>query len=138
MTLKSALEDLTQSTLKAVAGLWAKLEYVARLRRDQRYEHWGLARVHGEDQANQALMETHHTLLSRLLRTPIRRLAEDISTSSGHNGLDSTSYVENLQNQEKSLLPANPSAGSERHLSSVLKAVSSLVRNRKEPSPPTS
>jgi len=43
MTLKSALQDLKETTLAAVSGLLGKLAYMASLRRGEgRYEHWGM------------------------------------------------------------------------------------------------
>jgi hypothetical protein len=139
MTLKSALEDLTQTTLKAISGTLGKLDYVSRLRsRTGSYTHWGLARLHGEDQAQQALTKTHRTLLSRVLRTPLQRLAEDVEISSRAASMEPAKYLESLQNRSSDLLPANPGAGSERHLSSVLTALLGLIKNRRGATPPTS
>jgi hypothetical protein len=42
MTLKSALQDLRETTLAAVSGLLAKLAYLGSLRRPEGgYLHWG-------------------------------------------------------------------------------------------------
>lgn len=139
MTLKSALQDVTGTTLKAVSGLLAKLDYIAGLRRETgEYYHWGLSRVHGEAQAQQALTETHRSLLSRVLRTPVKRLVEDVEISSQRNGMGPVQYLEKLQSQSHQLLPPDPGAGSERHLNSILKALSGLVRTRRGASPPAS
>jgi len=46
MTLKSAFEDLSRTTLKAIAGCLRKLEYLAGLReRERDYLHWGFRRI---------------------------------------------------------------------------------------------
>src|SRR5881628_1912002 len=43
MTLKSALEDVLDTTLAAVSGIIGKLEYIAGLRDgSKKYTHWGL------------------------------------------------------------------------------------------------
>ena len=139
MTLKSALQDLTETTLKAVTGLLAKLDYIAGLRqRTGQYSHWGLSRLHGEAQAQQALTETHRSLLSRVLRTPVRRLVEDVEISSRQSGMEPAEYLEKLQSQSRELLPPDPGAGSERHLNSILKALSGLIRTGRGANRPTS
>ena len=56
MTLKSALQDVKETTLAAVSGLLGKLVYLASLRRAQgRYEHWGMELVHGPESSERAL-----------------------------------------------------------------------------------
>jgi len=47
MTLKSALQDVKETTLAAVSGLLGKLAYLASLRRGQDgYQHWGMSLMH--------------------------------------------------------------------------------------------
>jgi hypothetical protein len=130
MTLHSALEDLRQTTLDAIAGSLRKLEYLAGLRSSRgTYDHWGLARVHGELAAKKALEQEHRLLVSTVLTTPIQVLLEDVKQSSQLEQMTPTQYLARLQ-RKPGLLPPNPGAGSEQHLSSVLHALSSLVRNR--------
>ncbi len=125
--------------MKAVAGVLGKLEYVAGLRHAKgRYEHWGLARTHGEVQAQQALAETHRSLLARVLRTPLRYLVEDIEVSSQSKGVPPASYLEDLKGGHSDLLPSEPGAGSARHFSSVLHALLSLIKSRRGAIPPAS
>jgi len=140
MTLSSAFEDLQQTTLKAIAGCLRGLEYVAGLReRDNSYEHWGLSRVHGELPAQKALTQAHRSLLSQVLSTPIRELLDDVGESSNLSGIAPAAYVERLSTHSSELLPPEPGAGSARHLSSVLHALSSLLRSRaKDANRPTS
>ena len=58
MTLKSALQDVKETTLAAVSGLLGKLAYLASLRRGQgRYEHWGMELVHGPESSERALKD---------------------------------------------------------------------------------
>jgi hypothetical protein len=83
MSLKSALQDLRETTLAAVSGLLAKLAYLGSLRRSEGgYLHWGMALVHGEEASNRALKAAHSEVLSTVLRTPISALAEDLQESS--------------------------------------------------------
>jgi hypothetical protein len=56
MTLKSAVQDLRETTLAAISGLLAKLAYLGSLRRREGgYKHWGMTLVHGEDASDRAL-----------------------------------------------------------------------------------
>ena len=132
MTLKSAKEDLQARTLQAVSGLLGKLEYVASLRQsDGSYSHWGLSRVHGEAAAQKALTETHQGLVSAILRTPLRKLMEDVRESCAGKRFADKDFIENLENRQEILVPLQPGAGLRRHLSSVLQALAALVKNPK-------
>src|ERR1700688_793516 len=137
MTLHSALEDLQETTLRAFAGCLNKLEYLAGLRKGGGYEHWGLSRVYGDFAARKALARAHRSLLSKILAMPIRKLAEDAKQSSEIAGISPAAYVERLAPTSPNLLPQGPGAGSARHLSSVLHALSSLLKNpRADANPP--
>ena len=131
MTLKSAFEDLSRTTLRAVSGCLGKLEYLARLRsRRGEYEHWGFGKVYGQTTANKVLADAHRNVVSEVLSTPLRALIEDVEVSSGELGLEPTDYLEGLTAQSKNLLPTDPGIGSARHLSSVLRALLGLERTR--------
>ena len=131
MTLKSAIEDLSRTTLEAVAGCLRKLDYLAGLRLDEEaYLHWGLSRVHGDAPANKALTIAHRAAVSKVLATPLRSLLEDVERSSRQLGVSPATYLEKLTEREAMLLPQNPGAGSARHLSSVLRALWGLERHR--------
>lgn len=132
MTLISALEDLQETTLRAITGCWRKLEYVAGLRtKEGTYTHWGLVRVHGEGTAEKALAQAHRTLLSEVLSTPLRNLERDAEQSSELAGVPAKSYLEQLSGESSNLLPPSPGAGSARHLNSVLHALSSLLPHQR-------
>jgi hypothetical protein len=131
MTLISALEDLQGTTLRAVSGCLRKLEYVAGLRsKAGTYTHWGLVRVHGEGIAERALAQAHRALLSDVLSTPLRNLEQDVEQSSALAGVSAKLYLEKLSDVNSKLMPSNPGAGSARHFSSVLQALSSLLTHR--------
>ena len=96
MTLKSALQDLRETTLAAVAGLLAKLAYLGSLRRQEGgYKHWGLSLMYGDESSDRALKTAHTEVLSKVLRTPISELEEDLRESSqtGKKLLAPTSQV---------------------------------------------
>jgi hypothetical protein len=139
MTLKSALQDLRNTTLAAVSGLLAKLAYLGSLRRREGgYLHWGMALVHGEESADRALKAAHTEVLSTVLRTPIADLMEDLRESSRDNRQTAGAYVEGMREQFSELLPSPQDAASARHLNSVLIALSSLEKDSKSATPSAS
>ena len=139
MTLKSALQDLRETTLAAVSGLLAKLAYLGSLRRREGgYLHWGMSLVHGEEASERALKAAHSEALSTVLRTPIPDLVEDLRESSENSKKTTGAYVEDMRQQFSELLPSPQDAASARHLNSVLVALSSLEKNQKRAIPSAS
>ena len=137
MRLKSAIEDLHNTTVEALSGCLRRLEYFGELRsrnktrnREGEYAHWGLARVYGDLPAMNALAQTHRTLVSQILATPIRVLLEEVEITSCEAGIPAASYMARLDNSNLNLLPPSPGPGSARHLSSVLQALSALAKSR--------
>src|ERR1700686_5652389 len=110
MTLKSALQDLRETTLAAVAGLLAKLAYLGSLRRREGgYLHWGLSLVHGEESSERALKAAQTEALSNVLRTPISELVEDLRESSQKTDKTPEAFVDGMRKQFLELL-ASPRA----------------------------
>lgn len=139
MTLKSALQDLRESTLAAISGLLAKLSYLGSLRNPEGgYRHWGLSLVHGEESSQRALKAAHSEVLSTVLRTPISELAEDLRESSRESSKTEGAYVEGMRVQLNDLVPSKQDTPAARHLNSVLVALSSLEKNQKRATPSTS
>jgi hypothetical protein len=138
MTLKSALQDVRETTLAAVSGLLAKLAYLGSLRRREGgYRHWGISLLHGEESSERALKAAHMEVLSTVLRTPISTLEEDLLESSRASEESAGAYLEGMQKQVNQLLPS-PDNATAHHLNSVLLALSSLEKNRKPATPSTS
>lgn len=133
MTLLSAWDDLQKTTLKVIKGSLRKLEYLAQLRDAKGgYLHWGLARVHGQERANAALAESHRNHLSKVLCTPLRELLDDVGASSQEAGTSKEEYLAHLSAGVPHLLPSNNGVGSSRHLTSVIQALSSLLRAERQ------
>jgi len=132
MSLKSALQDIKETTLSAVSGLLGKLSYLASLRGGQgRYEHWGMQSVHGVESSERALRQAHLEVMARVLRTPIPSLMEDLKQSSQASGIASQEYVEKMRRRFDDLLPeGRENSPASTHLNSILVALSSLERNR--------
>jgi hypothetical protein len=132
MTLKSALQDVKESTLAAVSGLLGKLTYLASLRRAEgRYRHWGIELVHGPESSQRALKTVHTEIVAGVLRAPLESLVEDLDESSRSSGVAARSYVEQMREHLNELIPGErPESPAATHLNSVLLALSCLEKNR--------
>jgi hypothetical protein len=132
MTLKSALQDVKETTLAAISGLLGKLAYLASLRHTPgRYEHWGMEMVHGSESSERALRTAHSEVVTRILRSPIESMEQDLRESSHGSGVSPRDYVEGMRDNYAQLLPGDrqdtPAA---KHLNSVLVTLSSLEKTR--------
>ena len=88
MTLKSALQDVRETTLAAVSGLLGKLAYLASLRKKQGgYQHWGMSLVHGEESSERAIRTAHAEVVAKVLREPVSSLVDDLHESSRDRGV---------------------------------------------------
>jgi hypothetical protein len=135
MRLKSALEDFDANTLGAVPGLLGRLSYVGRLHDGSetgngRYDHWGLAKVYGDDAAQRAIRAAHLALLSEVLKKPLAVLLKDVLASCS-NELTEKEFMAALTLMHSPPKPLSPSALA--HLRSVLSALSALVESRDDP-----
>ena len=131
MRLKSALEDFAANTLGAVPGLLGRLSYVGRLRDGNatgngRYEHWGLAKVYGDDAAQCAIRASQRALLSEVLKKPLAVLLKDVPESCSNEHLTEREFLASLTHCPPK--PLSPAALA--HLRSVLSALSALVESR--------
>ena len=132
MTLKSALQDLKETTLPAVSGLLGKLAYLASLHRGHdRYQHWGMEMVHGVEASERALKTAHGEVVAKILRKPLPQLVDDLEQTSRAHEVAPQDYVEEMRANFTDLLPeGRPNTPASTHLSSVLLALSSLERHR--------
>ena len=130
MTLLSPLEDLVTNTLAALPGLLAKLAYLAGLKVNGRYGHWGLSRVHGEAVAVRTLAQAHEMVIAEVLRAPLRDLLEDTTACCVAREEQPHDFLMELSKQPTRLLPEEAGGGSSRHFNSVLHALSALSRNQ--------
>lgn len=132
MPLRSALQDVKETTLAAISGILGKLAYLASLRRENgHYEHWGMGVVHGPEPAERALKTAHVEVVAAVLRTPVASLEQDLEESSQQNGIAADAYLEQMQHNFPGLLPGErQDAPTASHLNSVLVALSRLRKNR--------
>jgi hypothetical protein len=130
MVLKSALEDLQQNTLATVSGSLAKLAYLASLRRENRYQHWGMENVHGVDATERAFRIAHVEIVAAILKTPLSFLEADLEISRSASALSAAAYIKSMRDHFDDLLPVGRNdAPSAAHLSSVLAALSCLKQH---------
>ena len=122
MALLSIKEDFLQRTLANVPGILGKLTYVSELRENNRYVHWGLAQIYGEEATQRALREVHRALFLQVLRTPLRQLVEDVVPSAAGKCVDPKQFVESLVHNSASLLT---------HFHSTIEALSLLFAQAK-------
>ena len=128
MRLKSALEDFEANTLAAVPGLMGKLYYLGALHDgDGAYRHWGLEKVYGKDAARGAITTCHRALLSRILKTPLPLLLDDVGASSANRQLATKEFLSTLTSPHS--LPKSPPAASQVHFKSVLHALLALAES---------
>lgn len=127
MRLKSALEDFEANTLVAVPGLLGRLSYVAGLRDGNgTYEHWGLAKVYGDEAATCAIRASHRELLSKALKKPLAVLLNDVPAPCSKGHLTEEEFLASLSDCPPK--PVSPAARA--HLRAVLSALSALVESR--------
>jgi hypothetical protein len=126
MPFLSAADDFL-NTLKALPSFWTRLKYLGGLRRrNGNPSHWGLARMHGQNAAEQAIRDAQQAVFAQLLRRPLNELLEDGRLSAAEDGLACVQFFENLSQEKKTLFPETLGDGSARHFNSVLTAMSAL------------
>ena len=132
MRLKSAREDFETNTLGAVPGLLGRLAYVGRLHDGKgKYEHWGLAKVYGDDAAQCAISASHRILISEVLKRPLAVLLKDVLTSCENEHAKERKCVVSLTQAQPKPLSSTALA----HLRSVVNALSALIENRNDANP---
>ena len=129
MRLRSVLEDFEANTLAAVPGLLGKLSYLAALHDGNgAYGHWGLDKVYGPDASQAAINTVHRAVLSKILKTPMSVLLEDVRNSSASHQVAVREFLFSLSSSHS--LPKSPPPAAQVHLKSVLHALLALAESR--------
>jgi hypothetical protein len=128
VTLLPIKDDFFERTLAHIPGVLGKLGYVAELRANGHYVHWGLERVYGEAGTQRTVAEVHRGLFLQVLRTPLRQLMEDATRSAAAQRSDVRHYLEAILRNPRALTPPNLGGGSLAHFNSVVAALLSLLR----------
>ena len=128
MALRSAVEDFDTCTLDAIPSLLGKLDYLADLHDGRgNYSHWGMGRVFGKDAARRAMRSSHAAVVTRLLRTPLRELTEDLHRSASMQGKSAIEFLSSLEARAQNAMPVGSPAGAEKHFMAVLHALAALT-----------
>jgi len=126
MPFLSASDDFL-TTLNAIPGIWARLKYLGGLRRrDGSASHWGLARVHGQNAAENAVRDTQRAVFAQVLRRPLKELLEEGRLSAAQEGLNCYQFVEAFSEEQKAVFRETLGSASARHFNSVMMAMSAL------------
>ena len=77
---RTAASDLWRNTLSQIPTVFGRLVYLASLRNANSgtYEHYGLALVFGEDEANRALRDSHSTIFAEWLAFNLEEQKADL------------------------------------------------------------
>ena len=135
MVLLSAFEDFVVRTLGIFSGPLSQLTYLGSLRCNGQYQHWGLARTHGDAAAGAAISEAHTQVWLEVLRTPLCKLVGELNAASNEI---TQAQAAGWRNQVPALTPVNLAGGSRRHFHSILLAISLLPQPGPESTPPAS
>ncbi len=128
MTFFSADEDFVFRTLAAIPGRVARLLYLAGLRDSAgQYEHWGLARTHGELVAQKAIAKAHTDAFLGVLRTPLAKLAVDYEDCRAATRAEGGPASDLLQNAVD-LVPQDLSGGGSKHFNLIVGVLCSLEK----------
>lgn len=91
--IRTPIEDLRFNTLAAIPSLFGKIVYLANLRNEETgmYEHYGLAMVFGEKEAEKALKISHQESFQEWLTCGMKEQKKDLEVylSTVRDGTDS-------------------------------------------------
>lgn len=138
--LDKALQDLWARTLSQVPTAFGRIVYLASLRNlnTGRYEHFGLAQIYSEDQADSAIRTSHTQAMSEWLNFPLARQKADLEEyldsldGSRRQVLDTWAALAPHRN----LLPGDASEAEKDLFLSDLELILELLRNELSSSSP--
>jgi len=130
MSIKTPLEDFLKTTMTAMPGYWYKLVYLAGLRsKSDKYGHWGMARRYGLTASHSAISAAHSDLFLEVLRTPINKLVEDVSSPAESE--NQGQFLDELWENRGRMVPTDLGGGSAKHFEVTLLTVQKVIENRK-------
>ena len=133
MSVKTPLEDFVKTTIAAVPGYWYKLVYIADLRSSssKTYDHWGMARRYGLTASHAAISAAHSDLFVEVLRTPIRKLVEDVQVTDVPDQSGEGHFLDGLWDSRSRMLPTDLGGGSAKHFEVTLLTVRRLIQRKR-------
>jgi len=130
MSIKTPLEDFLKTTMAAMPGYWYKLVYLAGLRsKSDKYGHWGMARRYGLTASHSAISAAHSDLFLEVLRTPINKLVEDVSSPAESE--NQGQFLDELWESRGRMVPTDLGGGSAKHFEVTLLTVQKVIESKK-------
>jgi hypothetical protein len=123
MTFLSAEEDFRIRTLGSFCGALQKLAYIAQLRSQGSYEHWGMSRTYGDEAAQAAIARNHTNAFLDALSKPLEELRSEIDFADSQDAKESLAILRALRGQANASVPADLGSGTASHLSFVLESL---------------
>ena len=138
--LDKALQDLWSRTLSQVPTTFGRIAYLASLRNlnSGRYEHFGLAQIYSEEQADGAIRLSHAQAMGEWLNFPLARQKGDLEEylNSLEGGRQRVLETWEALEPHRSLLPTDASEAEKELFLSDLQLILELLRNELSPSSP--
>ena len=124
MRLLGAFEDFVSTTLARIPNRLQRLHFIAAMRGEDGYQHWGMAKTYGKDAAQSAIGDAHSEAFEEVLKTPVQQLSDGKTEEFPPHP------------EERKLLPPDMRGGTRRHLSWVLRVADLLARSQQGPRNP--
>jgi len=116
----SAASDLHKRTLDRLPSLLSQMEFLAGLRCQNRYEHWGLARRYGAHEVTEAASSAHTRCCLQLLREEPTTLFDDVRAAASKANMTVTEFARRAWERRRELTPLILGGGSAEHLHWIL------------------
>ena len=127
MSFLSAYDDFVRGTLAALPTAVGRLQYLAELRRQGGYQHWGMERVYGTEAAKDAMARAHTAVVLEILRLPTREVMRQVRQEAARQAMPAADYVQQLLSKERALQPEKLGGGSAKHFTATLTTLSKLA-----------
>ena len=128
MKHSTAEQDLVQGTLARLVTDFSRLAYLAGLRTEDGYGHWGLARVHGGASTADAIGRAHTEVFLQVLETSVRDTLAELRRVAALEQQDVPSYLDRVVSAgSRGLAPRDLGGGSAKHLEWLLFVLSKLA-----------
>jgi hypothetical protein len=104
--------------------------FLAELRHDGlQHRHWGMEQIHGSEKSREVMERAHTALLQHVLRTPLKRLVGDAEKWLEQDPKMASRCLDNWREYLGSSVTPTARSGAKKHLSSVLLAISILLKD---------
>ncbi len=130
---EKAIRDLWSRTLAQVPTTFGRIAYLASLRDPDtgRYEHFGLAQIYSEEEADRALGSSHLQAFSEWLNYPLEQQKSDLEEYLGSLGKDRRRLLDTWSSLApyRNLLPTRASQAEQQLFLSDLELILDLLRS---------